>query len=184
MLWASTPDGSLWLNAFDAKLKELGCYRVKFEIKAEGYTATGEYVVSGNDFYVVSDAVEVYVANGVKHQVNRESREIVIDTADSLGSDIISNPAQGFSSLTDNFQVAEVVENGRHSVCLTSKSGAAVSETITIDVDKRGELPARIIYAGDGGSIIIEVKSVERYSAGLPQFDVTKYAGYESVDMR
>ena len=184
MLWASTPDGCTLLRTFDAKLKELGCYRVKFEVKAEGYTATGEYVVSGSDFYVVTDGVEVYVENGVKYQVNRESREIVIDSADSLGSDIISNPAQGFSSLSENFQVTEAVESGRRSVCLASKQGAAVSEAITIVADKRGELPARIVYAGDGGSIIIEVKSVERSSVGLPRFDIGKYAGYESVDMR
>ena len=183
-LWASTPDGGSLLGAFDAKLKELGCYRVKFEVKAEGYTAMGEYVVSGSDFYVASDGVEVYVENGVKYQVNRESREIVIDSAATLGSDIISNPAQGFSSLSENFQVTEAVEGGRRSVSLASKQGAAVSEAITIVADERGELPARIVYAGDGGSIIIEVKSVERSSAGLPRFDIGEYAGYESVDMR
>ena len=183
-LWASTPDGGSLLGAFDAKLKELGCYRVKFEVKADGYTAAGEYVVSGSDFYVASDGVEVYVESGVKYQVNSLNREVVIDSATTLGSDILSNPAQGFSSLTESFSATEIVENGCRAVLLTPKEGAMVSETITIEADNSGELPSRIVYAADGGSIIIEVKSVEHCSAGLPRFDIGKYAGYESVDMR
>ena len=183
-LCASTPDKGSLLSGFDAALKALGCYRVKFEVKTDGYAAAGEYVVSGNDFYVASDGVEVYVESGVKYQVNGASHEIVIDSATSLGSDIISNPARGFSSLTESLSATEIVENGRRAVRLTPKEGAMISETITIEADKSGELPARIIYTADGGSIIIEVKSVERCPAGMPRFDVAKYAGYECVDMR
>ncbi|MBQ7856640.1 MAG: hypothetical protein IJ348_05945 [Alistipes sp.] len=175
--------GSL-LSTFDAHLKSLGCYRVLFGVRADGYESTGEYVVDGSDFYVASDGVEVYVEKGVKYQVNGAGREVVVDTAASLGNDIISNPAMGFASLAESLVATDLVVGGRQAVRLTPKQGSTAAETITIEADKSGRVPSRITYAADGGSIIIDIKSVDLCHDGLPRFDASKYVDFETVDMR
>ena len=178
----STASAQSLLDSFSQRLAAMGCYKAKFAIVVDGQTVGGEYIVDGSNFYVAAEGVELYVADGVKYEVNSAKREVVVDSAASLGSDLLSNPAHCFDNLKSQFSAADSVEAGVKMVKLTPKEGGG--ESINIYADSRGELPGRIVYNFDNGSITILFASIAPYSAALPVFEQTRYAEYEVIDMR
>ena len=170
------------LDSFSQNLAAMGCYKAKFAIVVDGQTVGGQYIVDGSNFYVAAEGVELYVADGVKYEVNSAKREVVVDSAASLGGDLLSNPAHCFDNLKLQFNATDSVEAGVKMVKLTPKEGSG--ESINIYADSRGELPGRIVYNFDNGSITILFASIAPYSAALPVFEQTRYAEYEVIDMR
>ena len=170
------------LATFEQTLAAMGRYCVEFTVTLDQYTTSGRYIVSGNDFYAAVAGVEYYVAGGVKHEVNSQTKEIIVDSAESLGSDIISNPAQGFSALVRDFDAADTAISGHKAVILTPKQGGA--DSVVVVADQSGKLPQRIVYCYDTAKMVIELRKVERYATELPTFDSSKYADFELVDMR
>ena len=170
------------LDTFEQTLTAMGRYCVEFTVTMDQYSTSGRYVVSGNDFYAAVEGVEYYVAGGVKHEVNSQTKEIIVDSADSLGSDIISNPAQGFAALARDFDVVDTTVAGRKAVTLTPKQGGA--DSIVVVADQSGTLPQRIVYCYDTAQMVVELSRVERFAAELPTFDRSKYVDFELVDMR
>lgn len=170
------------LETFEKSLAAMGTYRVEFAVTIDDYTSSGSYVVSGDNFYAAVEGVEYYVADGVKHEVNSDNRQITIDTADSLGSDLLSNPSQGFATLARDFNVAEGHIGSLRSALLTPKQGG--NDIITVVADSSGQLPSRIVYTFEGMKMIIELNSIKPLQGGLPRFDSSKYPNFEVVDMR
>ena len=87
------------LETIERSFAALGDYRVTFTVTMDNMVTEGSYAVSGNDFYITLYGAEYYVADGVKYEVNAERKEIVVDSAESLGGDLLSNPAQGLQLL-------------------------------------------------------------------------------------
>lgn len=172
------------LKNIESSLAALGTYRAEFEVVAGDESARGEYCVSGSDFYMKAADTEVYAVDGVRREVNATKREIVVDAIDTAARDIVSNPARGFSFLSEDFDSETVVADGRTRVVLSPKSASAIRETVTVFVDAAGELPTEIVYGTDAGGITVRLLSVKPMSGDIPHFDAAKYEGYETVDFR
>lgn len=172
------------LKNIERNLAALGTYRAEFEMTAGDYTVTGEYCVSGGDFYMKAADTEVYASDGVRREVNATKREIVVDGIDVAARDIVSNPARGFSLLLEDFDSSTVAEGGRTCVVLVPKSSSAIRDTIKVYADADGGVPTEIVYGTYGGSVTVRLLSVKPMSGGIPRFDAARYEGYETVDFR
>ena len=170
------------LEKFERSLAALGSYRVDFTVTLGDATTEGSYAVSGNDFYITLYGAEYYVADGVKYEVNSSRREVIVDSAESLGSDLLSNPAQGFSILACDYEQTNITIDARAAVKLTARNGD--SGRIVAVADKSGNLPQMIVYAYDDTRMTIVLDSISTLADGIPRFDRTKYADFELIDMR
>lgn len=187
---STTSDVTL-LKTFEASLAELGRYRVEFDLlvkmNAGGdhaeQSCRGEYVVDKENFYVSNGHLELFVADGVKYMVNHSSREVVIESAAALGSDILSNPSRGFSALAEGYNAEPTEMNGHKALLLTSPKGGSSSESIIVVADESGRRPASIIYAMGADRIEIKIRSIST-AESLPRYDESKFAGFEVIDWR
>lgn len=170
------------IEHFENSLKGLGDYRVTFTATMGDMVTAGNYAVSGNDFYIVIAEVEYYVAQGVKHEVNSERKEIVVDSAESMGGDLLSNPAKGFSILARDFEQRDVTIDSRKAVRLSPRSGEGGE--ILVVANKSGDLPQMIVYIYDDSRMIITLDAIESLTSGIPRFDRSKYPDFEFIDMR
>lgn len=173
------------LKGVEQRLAAMGVYRVDFAVEAGDYRTTGTYTVAGCDFYLQADDTEVYAEAGVRREISRSKREIVVDSIDAAAHDIISNPSAGLAGLTESFDSTTTVgADGNYCITLTPKAQSTVRETITVVVAKEGELPKAIIYNNpSSGSITVRLLAIAPSSAGVPRFDASHYAGYEVVEM-
>lgn len=181
---AQTADDGL-LNRFETSLKAMGCYCVEFVVAFEEHSSKWRYVVDGDDFYVQSEGIEVYVSDGVKYEVNGSRKEITIDGVASLGSDIISNPSRGFATLAEGYDVVATEVEGRKVLHLTPKSvtGLQATERIVVAADASGELPSSVRYEMGGDAIEIRITSITK-AEKLPRYRAEDYSGFEVVDLR
>ncbi len=170
------------IEHFESSLKGLGDYRVTFTATMGDMVTSGNYAVSGNDFYIVIAGVEYYVAQGVKHEVNSERKEIVVDSAESMGGDLLSNPAKGFSILARDFEQRDITIDSRKAVRLSPRSGEGGE--ILVVANKGGDLPQMIVYIYDDSRMIITLDAIESLTSGIPRFDRSKYPDFELIDMR
>lgn len=170
------------IEHFENSLKGLGDYRVTFTATMGDMVTSGNYAVSGSDFYIVIAGVEYYVAQGVKYEVNSERKEIVVDSAESMGGDLLSNPAKGFSILARDFEQRDVTIDSRKAVRLNPRSGEGGQ--ILVVANKGGNLPQMIVYIYDDSRMIITLDAIESLTSGIPRFDRSKYPDYEVIDMR
>lgn len=170
------------LDSFEKSLTALGAYKVCFTVNLDNsYTLAGEYVVEGANFYVRLGNTELYVTDGVKYDVATDRREVVVDSAQSLGSDILSNPASAFARLKEQYNVSQSVVDGRATARLESKDGA---ESAVVVADSSGKLPESIVYSQSESFVKITFTSIAASRESVPRFDRSKYAQYELVDMR
>lgn len=169
------------LDTFEKNLAQLGVYQAKFTVEIDGYKMAGSYIVDGEDFYAVMEGVEIFVYQKVKHEVNSSTREITIDSAANLGSDILSNPAKGFEVLKEQYSIEQTNIDGSSAVKLTPKSG---NEAIVVVADSAGTLPRKIVYSDSGAELTITFTSIEATNQPLPRFEAAKYVQYEVIDMR
>lgn len=170
------------LDTFEKSLTALGAYKVCFTVNLDNsYTLAGEYVVEGANFYVRLGNTELYVTDGVKYDVANDRREVVVDSAQSLGGDILSNPASAFARLKEQYNVSQSVVDGRATARLESKDGA---QSAVVVADSSGKLPESIVYSQSESFVKITFTSIAASSESVPRFDRSKYAQYELVDMR
>ncbi|MBQ6869799.1 MAG: hypothetical protein IJO17_04970 [Alistipes sp.] len=182
IIGAFTASAEGLIEHFENSLKGLGDYRVTFTATMGDMVTAGNYAVSGNDFYIVIAGVEYYVAQGVKHEVNSERKEIVVDSAESMGGDLLSNPAKGFSILARDFEQRDVTIDSRKAVRLNPRNGEGGE--ILVVANKGGNLPQMIVYIYDDSRMIITLDAIESLTSGIPRFDRSKYPDYEVIDMR
>ena len=176
--------GEEFLRQMESAMSALGNYEVRFGVASEGYSASGRYVVCGKDFYLSTEDVELYVADGVKYEVNSTKREITVDGIESLGSDIVSNPTRGLTSLLKDFTAELVTHDARRAVRLTPRGESGASERILVVENPATRMPSEIRYISGDGSVAVLLKSVAAWREPLPRFDRAKYADYELVELR
>lgn len=173
------------LKNIERNLAEMGAYRVEFEVVAGDYRSQGEYVVAGRDFYLKADDTEVYASEGVRREITHSKKEITVDAIDASARDIISNPSAGFTTLSEDFDSKTVqVSDGTQRITFTPKAESTMRETVTVVVAKDGRFPSAITYDTASGAIEVRMKSIAPAKGGVPQFDASRYAGYEVVDFR
>ena len=170
------------LETIERSFAALGDYRVTFTVTMDNMVTEGSYAVSGNDFYITLYGAEYYVADGVKYEVNAERKEIVVDSAESLGGDLLSNPAQGFSTLARDFNQTDITIDTRKAVRLSAREGGVGD--ILVVADKDGKLPQMIVYIYDNARMTIVLDSIEPIAGEIPRFDRTNYPDFELIDMR
>ena len=179
----ATASAETLLDGISARLAALGAYKATFTVAVDGVNISGYYIVEGQNFYVSTEGMELYVADGVQYQVDGSKREVVVDSVTTLGSDILSNPAHSFELLKQQYNAMDGAQGAVRSVRLTPKQGSG--ETIDIYADSANGLPHRIVYSfSNGGSLTILLTAIEPYSGTLPRFEQTRYAEYEVIDMR
>lgn len=173
------------LKGVEQRLAAMGVYRVDFAVEVGDYRTTGTYTVAGRDFYLQADDTEVYAEAGVRREISRAKREIVVDSIDAAAHDIISNPSAGLAGLTESFDsVTAVGTDGNYRITLTPKTESVSHETITVVVAKEGELPKAIIYNNSSsGAITVQLLTIAPSATGVPHFDMSRYEGYEVVEM-
>ncbi len=173
------------LKNIERNLAEMGAYRVEFEVVAGDYRSKGEYVVAGRNFYLKADDTEVYASEGVRREVTHSKKEITVDAIDASARDIISNPSAGFTTLSEDFDSKTVqVSDGTQRITFTPKAESTMRETVTVVVAKDYKFPSSIIYDTASGAIEVRMKNIAPAKDGVPQFDASRYAGYEVVDFR
>lgn len=170
------------LETIERSFAALGNYRVTFTVTMDNMVTEGSYAVSGNDFYITLYGAEYYVADGVKYEVNAERKEIVVDSAESLGGDLLSNPAQGFSTLARDFNQTDITIDTRKAVRLSARDGGVGD--ILVVADKDGKLPQMIVYIYDNARMTIVLDSIKTLAGGIPRFDRANYPDFELIDMR
>lgn len=176
--------GEQLLHQMESAMSALGNYEVRFSVVSEGYSASGRYVVCGKDFYLSTEDVELYVADGVKYEVNGSKREITVDGIESLGSDIVSNPTRSLTTLLNDFSAEQVAHDGGRAVRLTPRGEGVASERILIVESAATRMPSEIRYISGDGSVAVLLKSIASWREPLPRFDRAKYADYELVELR
>ncbi len=177
----ATASAQTLLDTFKNSIAALGEYRVEFTIELGEYKSSGSYIVSGDNFYITTPDIELYVADGVKYEVNSQNREIVVDSTESLGSDILSNPARCFDALSEQFKAADTTYKGLKAVCLTPQEG---SDRVVVTADGSCKLPKQIVYISSGEELVITINSISSFRDAFPLFKREKYPLYELIDMR
>ena len=170
------------LETIERSFAALGNYRVTFTVTMDNMVTEGSYAVSGKDFYITLYGAEYYVTSGVKYEVNTERKEVVVDSAESLGGDLLSNPAQGFSILARDFNQTDITIDTRKAVRLSARNGGVGD--ILVVADKDGKLPQMIVYIYDNARMTIVLDSIKTLAGGIPRFDRANYPDFELIDMR
>ncbi len=169
-------------------LSQMGAYSVKFTVKSGDLRSEGEYAVSGGDFYMSMDGVEIYTEGGVRRQVIAAGREIAVDTVDMAAKDFISNPTQGLSVLFETFDaVSEANADGSCVMTLSPRadvSGGLPYDNIMVYTDTAAKYPERIVYLSDAGGIEIHLGRPTPLKGDIPRFSAEKYPGFEVIDYR
>lgn len=160
----------------------------------EGYTASftiaqgeeqllGSFSVEGERYRIELADIEVYGEQEERYEVNKARREVTILKTDTQSTDILSNPAHALELLGEEYRAVllkETATDATFSLAIDSSLRNAVRLTL----DKRSNLPRRIVYLADGLELTIEIHSIQSLQAPLPVFDGSHYKEYELIDFR
>ena len=159
---------------------EMGSYEMSFVLRVAGSEQRGEIMVEGNNSYLHIGDTEIYVADSVRYEVRRESKEIVVDKADLYEKDLL-NPMNGFSSIVTDYSVEECERGGAKAVRLTpNRSG----ETIYVELKDDGVTIAKVVYGVGEHRAELIVESCKKSSRSLPRISNKGYKGFELIDFR
>ncbi len=175
------------LSAIERSLAAMGTYEVEFTISVDDSTGGGVYAVSGNDFYLRADGVEVYTENGVRRQINHAAGEIAVDAVDMAANDFISNPTRGFVALLEAFDAtAAEQDGGGYAITLAPRAGddALSYDSIIIYTDAEAKYPERILYVSEAGTVSVRLARPRRTDGEMPRFSAEKYPDFETIDYR
>ena len=190
--WADGKSEAM-LDALAGRIRALGAYKVQFTASAESTEVSGEYIVSGNRFYMKVPGVEIVSDGAERYEVNHEFREIAIDKAAPGSSNILTNPVGAFEFANANFAseyagTANVGGKECDIVKLTPKQKGTNITLLVLAIEKASGLPRSLEYSADGiaGSVVVSVTSFGSYTGegGIFSFDPQRYEGYEITDFR
>lgn len=164
-------------------VKDFGGYTATFTIASGEEQLLGSFAVEGERYRIELADIEVYGEATERYEVNKTRREVTILKTDTQSTDILSNPAHALELVGKEYravQLTETVEETTLSLAIDSSLRNAVRLTI----DKRTNLPRKIVYLADGLELKIEIHTIKKLSASLPKYDPSQYAGYELIDFR
>lgn len=174
------------LARLSAEMKALGRYGVTFELTAGDYRDTGRYVVDGECYYLRLGQAEVYCDGDARYELDPAKREVVIDTVDKQGGNLLDNPTHGFDFLDEQFSHAVAGErDGGVTVQLTPRDGkSSALGTIRLTLDAASGLPRAVLYDFDGETVGVTIRSIAPEQDPPARFDPAACAGYEIIDFR
>lgn len=182
------------LSGLSAKIGGYHGYAVKFRVQIQGQVAAdGDYMVSGNKFYIKVGNREIYCDGATKYEVNGDDQEVVIDNVNPNDKDILSNPTKAFEFLGGNFThtySGQATPGGKQVDVVLLKPTAKNTpyNDITLMIDVAGGLPVSIKYsmAELSSQVNISVLSFVAKDLKASQFTFDKglYKGFELIDFR
>lgn len=180
---ASTNEATAILRNIQQRFTGADNYRVNFTLNIGGQTTEGVLHVDKERTYVRNGNSEVYIADGVRREVNIAKREIVIDKMSAMGGDMLGNPARGIDGLLSDFDATLTTYDGQRALRLMAKGGKREEEAayIILTQDDRMEC---IIFGSGESRVTIKTVSVERNVGAAQTFDAARYEGFETMDFR
>ncbi len=183
---AST-QGDAILNSVLDKIEEYGAYRVDLKISMGDYALLGYYEIDNQDYYLTIDNQELYGDAKTKYEVYNDRKEVVIDSVgQETTNDILSNPANIFSSIRDNYS-ADILSSNEQFTILYLKPNVASEESIEsikLHIDMHSMQPKELEYIMQGESIIIEIGDISELTSSIKRYNTSQYSGYEIIDFR
>ncbi len=161
-------------------------YKVKIEVILGNDSLLGYYEVANDTYYLNIEGQELFGASGVKYEVYKDRKEVVIDSVSpDVNGNILANPAAAFSSIAKDFK-ATVLSNKEGVTTIYLEPIGEVKESIdsaTLDVDNSTMLPTSLRYEIEGEVIEIKIVSIEPV-ASIREYEPSAYAEYEIIDFR
>ncbi len=183
---AST-QGDAILNSVLDKIEEYGAYRVDLKISMGDYALLGYYEIDNQDYYLTIDNQELYGDAKTKYEVYNDRKEVVIDSVgQETTNDILSNPANIFSSIRGNYS-ADILSSNEQFTILYLKPNVASEESIEsikLHIDMHSMQPKELEYIMQGESIIIEIGDISELTSSIKRYNTSQYSGYEIIDFR
>ena len=181
----SAEDASRRVAQLTQAVKSLGGYAVQFTVTVEDYKASGEYVVSGQNYSLTLGNIEVYGDAVCRYEVDKSRREVAIDRVDKTSKNILNNPASAFDFI-DSEYVAEIVSENENEVTLrlTPSLNGAQSGVVELTVDSRTNLPKSIVYRPAGESIRVDIAKIATTAAAPKRYNPEEVKGFEIIDFR
>lgn len=163
-------------------VKSLGGYKVSFEVETSDYRADGRYAVSGREYYLAVDGMEVFCDGKIRYEVNNELREITLDPVSAEGRNILDNPVDALDFVGEQYRSELLGESGGEALMrLVSTDGGP---TIEVAVDTASHMPRKLIYRlPDNTAVEVRLKDIRQSKEPLPRFERSKYDGYSVLDM-
>lgn len=182
------------LKELSEKIASLGNYHVGFTVHAEGNTSEGEYVISGDKYYIRVDDIEEICDGKNKYEINHADEEVVIDKVNTKEVGILSNPAKMFDFADESFTHSyegEMTEKCQacNFILLQPRDKNTSVKNIVLAIEKATGLPFMLKYSVEGLNGEIEI-FVDKITADRKtpdsrfNFDKKEYKGYEMIDFR
>lgn len=172
--------GAQRLERISRHYASLGDYGLSFVLKMGDVAQDGEIAVQGQNLYMRLGDTEVFVADSVRYEVRRATKEIVIDRSEHYEQELLST-LNGLVNVGGNYDVTECVVEGRQALRLAAKQGG---DTIYIILSVDGESIERIMYGSGEGAMSISLARAQRSTKTIPRFDKGRYSDFETIDFR
>ena len=180
---ASDGDATRLLKEVEQRLHLTPSYKIGFKLVGEGVSGEGTLHVEGDCSYLRFGAEEIYIANGVRHIVGLDKREVVIDSNSAYRNDLFSNPSLGFKALATDSDATLTTLDSRRAIRLLPKGGATLDEAIILVVRDDASIE-RVVVGGEEAHLNITPTKVEHDAGAVPRYDSSRYAGFEVMDFR
>ena len=181
------------LAALSARFRAMTSYETEFAVTAGDQCVTGRYVVAGDRYYIAVGDVEAFADGQVRREVDNRHREVTLVAVETENRNILSDPAHAFDLLDGAYRPTLLAErDGTAQIRLDPVSGgAAPIGVVTVTLDTATLSPRSLVYDYDGERVAVAIGrgvavDIVRVVSGaaLPQFDPTRYSGYEFIDFR
>ena len=172
--------GEQRLERISRHYASLGDYSLSFVLKMGDTEQDGELAVQGQNLYMRLGDTELFVADSVRYEVRRATKEVVIDRSEHYEQELLST-LNGLVRVGGNYDVAECVVEGRQALRLAAKQGG---DTIYIILSVDGESIERIMYGSGEGAMSISLARAQRSTKAIPRFDKGRYSDFETIDFR
>lgn len=174
------------LDTFANSLIGMGSHSAEFVVtmseQSEQFTFEGSYITDSKSVYLAMAGVVVYASDGVKYEVNRNSKEIVVDSAASLEKELFLNPVSFLSDLSSEYDALDTTVNGVKAVLLTPKDATKTTQ-ITVLANDSATLPKTIVVQEGTTELTVNFE-FRSTSNPVPRFDRDKYPDFELLDLR
>lgn len=175
--------------------KQMYSYRVDFEVDMQAMgEIEGHYIVSGDKYFITTGENSIGSDGKCRYEVDYNKMEVNVDFSSTNKSDLLSNPANAFDFVSDQFTHTligqEVFDSQQCNVVeLIPVDDFLPFKKVKLLLNAENNLPQKISYKLDGDSqtIDIYIKSVEKLKTvdqETFEFDEKQYSCYEIIDFR
>lgn len=171
------------VETMTAKIKAMGRFEVSFTLSSGDFRTAGRCIADGREYYFTMGDTEIFCDGATRFEVDKSVREIAVNSVDPADRDMLSSPVAALDFLNDDCLSHTVAQD---SASLTVRLMRADSPDKAVDVviDRATVLPRRFVYRAGGGTVVVELSDMRKFSGALPRYDASAYGGYEIIDYR